>query len=172
MVSLTSTLGGLFGSAVVVKDTGITLNNATMWFNPQPGAVNSIGPGKRILSAATPTLVLRDGTPVAALGSPGGRKVVTAILQCLVNLIDYKMGPQATVSAPRVHNEGKETLIDSRFGEEAAAGLRVLGHDLEVREESFSSTYFARPNGITIDPDTGVLRGGVNQFKPAMAMGL
>ncbi|HEX2280301.1 MAG TPA: gamma-glutamyltransferase, partial [Thermomicrobiales bacterium] len=78
MVSLTSTLGQLFGSGIVIKGTGITLNNATTWFDPEPGAVASIGPGKRTMSAASPILVLKDNQPYAAIGSPGGRRVITA----------------------------------------------------------------------------------------------
>jgi len=86
MVSLTSTLGGVYGSGVVIAGTGIVLNNATMWFDPEPGSVTSIGPGKRTMSAASQVVMLKDGKPFAAFGSPGGRRVISAVYQIAVNL--------------------------------------------------------------------------------------
>lgn len=171
MVSLTSTLGAMFGSGVVVKGTGITLNNGTMWFDPEPGSVTSIGPGKRIMSAAAHTLVLRTGKPFVAIGSPGGRRVISAILQCIVNLADLGLGMQQAISAPRVHSEGRETSISHRFPAEVIEGLRRMGHVTAVREDALGTSWFARPNGVMIDPTTGELRGGVFQLTPATAVG-
>jgi len=172
MVSLTSTLGGAFGSGVVIKGTGILLNNATTWFDPEPGAVASIGPGKRIMSAAAPVLLLRDGRPVAAIGSPGGRRVMSAIYQVIVNLVDFGLGMQAAISAPRVHAEGRLTEISTRFPADVIDGLEQMGHEVVRREDSLSSSFFARPSGIRIDAETGALHGGVFQFTPATAIGL
>lgn len=172
MVALTSTLGGTFGSGVVIKGTGITLNNAVTWFDPEPGAVTSIGPGKRVMSASSPVVLLREGRPYAALGSPGGRRVMSAIYQIIVNLVDFEMGIQAAISAPRVHSEGPATEISTRFPAQIIAGLESLGHRIVPREDSLSSMHFARPNGIVIDPESGDLHGGVFQFTPATAIGV
>jgi len=172
MVALTATLGDHFGSGVVIPGTGIVMNNGAMWFDPRPGSVNSVGPGKRVLWAGTPTLVLRDGRPFMALGAPGGRRIISAVVQVIANVIDFGMGMQAAVAAPRVHCEGAGTEVDALVGADAVEGLRRLGHDVVVREESLSTSYFARPNGVLVDPATGELRGGVNQYKPALAIGL
>lgn len=172
MVSLTSTLGLHFGSAVVVEGTGIVLNNGTMWFDPVPGSTNSVGPGRRIMTAAAPAIVLRDGEPLLAAGAPGGRRVISAVLQTIVNVVDHGMGAQDAVSVPRVHCESRETIVDARLGDERIGALRRLGHDLVVQEETFSTTYFGRPNAVVVDPATGRLLGGVNQYKPAYAIGL
>lgn len=172
IVSLTSTLGAAFGCGVVIKGTGITLNNAVTWFDPRPGAVTSIGPGKRVMSAATPVIVLRDGKPFAAVGSPGGRRVMSAVYQVIVNLIDYQLGMQAAISAPRVHSEGSATEISTRFPAEVIDGLEQMGHQIVRREESLSSSFFARPNGVMIDPETDELRAGVFPFTPATAIGV
>ena len=172
MVSLTSTLGAFYGSGVVIKGTGITLNNATMWFDPEPGAVTSVGPGKRVMSAATPVLVLKDGQPFAAVGSPGGRKVISAVYQVLVNMIDYGMSIQPSISAPRLHSEGFQTDISTRFPAEVIAHLESIGHQVQRREESLSTSFFARPSGIVIDRETGELRGGVFPYTPATASGV
>lgn len=172
MVSLLSTLGLHFGSGVVVKDTGIVLNNGTMWFDPVPGRVNSVGPGKRIITAGAPIVVLRDGKPMLAIGAPGGRRVISSVLHSIVNVIDHGMGPQEALNTPRLHSEGPVTVADSRLGPERLEALARLGHRLEVQEETFSSSHFGRPNAVMVDPCDGRLRGGVNQLKPAMAIGL
>ena len=172
LVSLTSTLGGIFGSGVVIKGTGITLNNAVTWFDPEPGSVASIGPGKRVMSAASPIVLLRDGQPFAALGSPGGRRVMSAIYQVIVNLIDYGQTMQPAISAPRIHAEGRATEVSSRFPEETIDALRSMGHEVEPRDETLSTSFFARPNGVMIHPETGDLHGGVFPFTPATAIGM
>ena len=172
MVSLTSTLGGMFGSGVVIKGTGITLNNATMWFDPEPGSVTSIGPGKRTMSAASQIVMLKDGKPFAAVGSPGGRRVISAVYQIVVNLIDYGLSIQPAISAPRIHSEGRTSEVSTRIPEEVRNALRQLGHEVVDREDSLSSSHFARPNGVMIHPETGELHGGVFPFTPASAVGL
>jgi gamma-glutamyltranspeptidase / glutathione hydrolase len=172
MVSLTSTLGAIFGSGVVVPGTGILLNSGATWFDPRPGSHNSIAPGRRILWAGSPSLVTRNGRPFAAIGAPGGRKVISAVLQVIVNLVEFGMGMQEAISAPRVHCEGRAATIDSRFGEQVLHELSDRGHDLNVQTETFSTSLFGRPNGVLVDPASGRLRGGVNPFKPYFAVGL
>ncbi len=172
MVALTSTLLSGFGSKVVVPGTGILLNNGMGWFDPRPGFPNSIAPGKRCLWAVAPTLVLEGGKPFMALGSPGGRRLITAVLQAVAGVANFGLGMQEAVGYPRVHCEGQATEADRRIGDQVLERLRAMGHLLRVREEGFLASHFARPNGILVDPDTGQLRGGVNQFKPAWAMGM
>ena len=172
MVSLLSTLGQHFGSAVVARDTGVVLNNGTMWFDPVPGRVNSLAPGRRIMTAGAPVIATRDGQPVLAVGAPGGRRVISAVIHSIVHMLDHGMGPQQAVNTPRVHSEGPTTVVDVRVGAETLAALRALGHQVEEREETFSTSYFGRPNAVMVQPGTGRLLGGVNQYKPTMAMGL
>src|SRR5207248_745879 len=86
-VALTATLGGGFGSAVMIRGTGIVLTNGTYWFDPRPGRPNSIAPGKRVLWAGAPTIVLRAGEPFLVCGAPGGRKIMSAVVQTVVNAI-------------------------------------------------------------------------------------
>jgi gamma-glutamyltranspeptidase/glutathione hydrolase len=171
VVSLTSTHGEGFGSGVVARGTGVLLNNGMTWFDPEPGHVNSIGPGKRTLWAPTPTVVLRSGRPFMALGAPGGRRIISAVVQSLVNLLDFGLGVQAAVTAPRLHCEGPITEAERRLGTATLDALARRGHRLEVCDETGSSWRFARPSGIRSDPDTAELTGGVFQLSPAWAMG-
>ena len=168
-VSLTATLGGGFGSGVMVKDTGIVLTNGTYWFDPRPGRPNSIAPGKRVLWAGAPTIVLRAAEPFLVCGAPGGRKIMSAVAQVVVNAIDYGDGPQDATSRPRIHDEGEKLQVDSRIPEEVRAALGEMGHDLDVKVEDVMSTNFARPGAIQIDAET--LRGGVEGTKIGIALG-
>ena len=172
MVTLTSTLLSDFGSKVVVPGTCILLNNGMAWFNPEPGFANSIAPGKRCLWAVTPTLAFKDGRPFLALGSAGGRRLITSVLQTLVGITHFGLGIQDAVSYPRVHCESRSTLADTRIGRAELENLRKMGHILELREEGYAASSFGRPNGILVDHASGLLRGGVNQYKPAWASGL
>jgi len=172
MVSLTSTLGGNFGSRVVIKGTGITLNNATMWFDPEPGSVTSIGPGKRTMSAASQIVMLKDGKPFAAIGSPGGRRVISAVYQMVVNMVDYGLSIQPAISAPRIHSEGRASEISTRIPEEVRNALRELGHEVLEREETLANNFFARPNGVMVNHETGNLHGGAFPYTPATAIGV
>jgi gamma-glutamyltranspeptidase/glutathione hydrolase len=172
MVALTATLGQLFGSGVVVPGTGILLNNGMMWFDPEPGSVNSIGPGKRTMSASTPALVFDDQGPLMVLGAPGGRKVISAVLQVMLNVIDHELGMQAAISAPRIHVEAGPVHADVRLPDDIIQVLRDIGHEVVLREETFLSSYFARPNGILVDRETDTLRSGVEPYKMSTAVGV
>jgi gamma-glutamyltranspeptidase/glutathione hydrolase len=168
-VSLTATLGGAFGSGVMIKGTGILITNGTYWFDPRPGRPNSIAPGKRVLWAGAPTIVLRSGEPFIVCGAPGGRKIMSAIVQTIVNAVDYGDGPQSATSRPRIHDEGEKLQVDSRISEDVRAGLAEMGHDIEVKVEDVLATNFARPGAIQIGGQE--LRGGVEGTKIGIALG-
>jgi diguanylate cyclase (GGDEF)-like protein len=170
LVSLTHTAVGLFGSKVVVPGTGLLLSNGMIWFDPEPGRANSIAAGKRALVNMTPFLALRDGAPYLALGAPGGRKIVSAVPQVLSNLIDFGLGPQAAVEAPRLHTEGEAVYADDRLGPRTLGALRRLGHQVVAQTESYATFYFARPQVIQVVD--GGLVAGVDHLRPATAMGL
>ena len=168
-VSLTATLGGGFGSGVMIKGTGIVITNGTYWFDPRPGRPNSIAPGKRVLWAGAPTIVLRSGEPFLVCGAPGGRKIMSAIVQTIVNSVDYGDGPQSATSRPRIHDEGEKLQVDSRISEDVRADLAAMGHEVEVKVEDVLATNFARPGAIQIAGQE--LHGGVEGTKIGIALG-
>jgi gamma-glutamyltranspeptidase/glutathione hydrolase len=116
-VSVTYTINGSFGADVVAPGTGFFLNNEMDDFTVKPGVpnlyglvqgeANAIAPGKRPLSSMAPTLVEKDGRVVLVLGSPGGSRIITTVLETIMNIVDYGVEPQEAVAAPRVHFQGQ-----------------------------------------------------------------
>jgi gamma-glutamyltranspeptidase/glutathione hydrolase len=114
-VSVTYTLNDWFGARVTAAGTGVLLNNEMDDFTVKigvpnlyglvQGEANSIAPGKRPLSSMSPTIMLKDGKPVLVLGSPGGSRIITAVVHTILNLVDYGMGLQEAVDAPRFHQQ-------------------------------------------------------------------
>jgi gamma-glutamyltranspeptidase/glutathione hydrolase len=142
-VSVTYTLNGNFGAAVAAPGTGFLLNNemddfavkagASNLFGLVQGEANLIQPGKRPLSSMTPTIVEKDGKPVYVLGSPGGPRIITAVVETAMNLIDFRQPPEAAVAAPRFHHQYlPDTLFYEKGGlpADTVAGLSGMGHKL------------------------------------------
>ncbi len=179
MVSMTQTLiGGMTGLGVA-GDTGVVMNCALQWFDPQPGAPNSVAPGKRPLSNMTPMIVERDGKPVLAVGAPGSRRITNAVSQVTLNVLDHGMAVQPAISAPRIDCSLGHILADDRIDGDAIAELRERGHRVDVVHEFInaggpSTGYrgnFSRPAAIHID-DNGIRHGGDYPFVEGMAVGV
>lgn len=170
MVSFTNTAVSLFGARMVVPGTGVLLQNGMIWFDPEPGRVNSIAPGKRPLVNMVPVLAFRKGEPAYTLGAPGGRKIVSVIPQIISNMTDAGDAPQAAMEAPRLHDEGGELLVDNRVGEAALAALRKRKHPVTPKDCTVGNMYFARPIAIRITKKG--LEAGLDATSDASAAGL
>jgi gamma-glutamyltranspeptidase/glutathione hydrolase len=144
-VAVTTTLNGAFGAKVVAGSTGVLLNNEMDDFTVKPGVpnlfglvqgrANAIAPGKRPLSSMTPTVVTKDGALVLVVGSPGGPRIITTVLQVIVNLIDHGMTVSDAVAAPRLHHQWLPDVLfveSGRLSVTVAKALEARGH--EVRE--------------------------------------
>jgi gamma-glutamyltranspeptidase/glutathione hydrolase len=171
MVSCTQTAVGGFGSRVIVPGTGLLLTNGMVVFNPKPGAANSIAGYKRGLANMVPLLALRDGEPMLSIGAPGGRKIMNCNAQIIMNVIDFGMGIQEAIAAPRVDAADRETYVDSRIDSGTVDALRDMGHGVEVVEETPAQGNFAVPVGLMVDGDTGRIHAGVDVFRQAEARG-
>ena len=159
MVCINQTLVNLFGSGVVVPGTGITMNNAMYGLNPEPGHANSIDGRKRRIQNVCPIILLKGGEAVLAVGAPGGRNIPVAVMQVILHIVDFKMGIQEAIEAPRCTRETGRLFIDSRFPPEVRDRLKAIGHDLDWVDEELRS--WARPVGVLRDPKTKLLHGGV-----------
>ena len=156
VVATTQTLNGGFGSKVTVPGTGMLLNNCMHLMDPNPGRTNSIAPGKRILSSMSPTLLMKDGKPFMAIGTPGGVRIFGSVMQAIVNIIDHEMTIQQAVEAPRLWDRGPVLEIESGFPD--VAGLKF---ELERRGHTVETPFKVAGgmNGIMADPETGLMQG-------------
>jgi gamma-glutamyltranspeptidase/glutathione hydrolase len=171
MVSCTQTAVGLFGAKVVTPGLGLLWNNAMIWFNPQPGAANSIAPWKRPLTNMAPLLALSAGKPALSIGAPGGRRIMNCNTQVFLNIAQFGMGIQEAIAQPRVDASTRDTLVDSRLDAATIEALAALGHQLQVVEETAAEVHFATPLGILVDHTLGTLHSGVDVFRIAAAGG-
>ena len=173
-VSLTNTLMAGFGSGFVPKGTGVVMNNGMMWFDPIPGRVNSIMPGKYPLNNMTPALVLGPDGVRMAVGASGGRRITNCVTQLVSKVVDFVMGPQEAIDSPRVDCSLPVTSVDPRLPADVIAELEARGHRIYVIGDNhvqggFAS--FASPVAIVRDSDGG-FRAGVDTFHSAYAEGL
>ena len=143
-VSSTYTLNSTFGSGVVIKDTGILMNNEMDDFAAAPGIPNQFGllgaeanqivPGKRPLSSMTPTIVMKDGYFFFTTGSPGGSRIITAVLQSIINIVDYGMNLEEANAAKRIHHQWQPDLlqIESSIDPEIKNQLLELKYNIKI----------------------------------------
>lgn len=142
-VSVTYTLNGSFGSGVTAKGTGVLMNNEMDDFTAKPGSPNQFGllqsernaiePGKRPLSAMSPTILSKDGKLFLVVGSPGGPKIISTVLQTILNVVDFGMDVQQAVDFPRFHHQWMpdELWVESwGFSPDALEKLEAMGHKL------------------------------------------
>jgi gamma-glutamyltranspeptidase/glutathione hydrolase len=145
-VSITHTAANHFGAKVVCPKTGLLLDAAMGWFNACPGAANSIAPGARPLSNMGPALLLRGGGAAAALGAPGGRRIIGAVAHIL-GALAAGLDAKAALAEPRADASGDAALLDEALAEDAAA-LRAEGLPVRLvaREHEPYGYELARPN--------------------------
>ena len=170
MVSLTNTAVSLFGARMVVPGTGILLQNGMIWFDPEPGRINSIAAGKRPLVNMVPVLGFRQGAPSFTMGAPGGRKIIAVIPQIISNMLDAGDSPQAAMAAPRLYTEGGELWVDDRVGAAHLAALKRMKHPVVAKQTSIATFHFARPVAIRIGKKG--LEAGLDPVSDASAAGV
>lgn len=159
VVSNTYTLNFSYGTGVVADGTGILLNNEMADFAAKPGVPNAFGlmggdanavaGGKRPLSSMSPTIVLRDGMPFLATGSPGGSRIITTVLQLLINVIDHRMNIADATNAPRVHHQWlpDELRIEEGIGTDTQRLLTAMGHTLKLARSTGATQSIMRVDG-------------------------
>ena len=178
-VAVTTTLNSWFGSKVMVTGAGFVLNNEMDDFTAKPGtpnqyglvqgANNAVGPGKRMLSAMTPTVVLRpDGELFFVTGTPGGATIITTVFQTIVNVVDYGMNVVQAVNAPRVHHQHLPDQVRYEQGglpPEVVSDLEARGHTLVERGDISGDV-----EAIMVMPD-GTLEAAADPRRGGAAVG-
>jgi gamma-glutamyltranspeptidase/glutathione hydrolase len=145
-VSVTYTINGFFGAFVMAPGTGFLLNDEMDDFTTKPGvpnqfglvqgAANAIAPGKRPLSSMAPTIVTKNGQVILVLGSPGGSRIITIVLETLVDSLDYGLSPAEAANAPRFHHQWLPDEIDAEplaLSPGTIKALKAMGY--QIREQ-------------------------------------
>lgn len=145
MVAITTTLNNHFGSKTVAGHAGFLLNDEMDDFSVKPGVpnmygavggdANAIAPNKRMLSAMSPTIVLKDGLPFLVLGTPGGTTIPTSVIQSIVNIIDYNMDIEKAIVEPKFHHQWAPDIlyVEKGFDAKVLDGLRKMGYTVQER---------------------------------------
>ena len=168
-VAVTTTLNGWFGSRVTADGLGFLLNDEMDDFSSKPGVpngdgliqgeANAIGPGKRPLSSMTPTIVAHEGRTVMVLGSPGSSKIITALANVLIGVIDYGMNIQEAANAPRFHNQWLPDVVNVEkwFSPDTLSALRQMGYTIQtgISDGDTVRGYWSDAECIAIDEKTG-----------------
>ena len=146
IVSATVTLGGLFGSKIMPAGAGFFLNNSLRYCTFEPaGNPMDAHPGRRKLSSDSPSIILKDGRPVYALGTPGGHTITQAVAQMIMNLLDHGMTIEEAISSPRIAFVEPNTLaVEETIPESIRQSLADMGHEVQVR-------YIGNANGLAIE---------------------
>lgn len=174
-VALTQTLGAGYGSKVVVGDTGLIFSNQMRHMHLDPDSPSQIRGGIRPRSNQSPTIVLKEGELVLAVGTPGGDGIWQRLAQVIVNVLDFDLSIQEAVSAPRFSYAGHQETggaiepiwrVEDRVPTAVIEALRAMGHEIEVVESEGGAV-----NGITRDPETGALVGGADPRSRSYAVG-
>lgn len=156
-VALTQTINGFFGSGVYVEPLGILMNNELYDYDFQEGAVNIPEAGKIPRSNMSPTLIFKDGQLVASIGTPGGRRIGSALAQILINKIDFDLSLQEAINAPRLFVEANigRVSYESRIPRETVeAAVKLLDENefQTIREMSEFNVFFGGAQGIWLEP--------------------
>jgi gamma-glutamyltranspeptidase/glutathione hydrolase len=184
-VAVTTTLNDSFGSRVTAEGLGFLLNDEMDDFAAKQGVpnlygliqgpANAIGPGKRPLSAMTPTIVLKDGKLYLVLGSPGGARIITTVANILMGVMDYGMNIEEAVNALRFHNQWlpDQVNVEQWFSPDAVKLLQQMGHKVEIGETVAGewTPYWSDGECIAIDQKTGERLGGSDGRNNGKAVG-
>ncbi|MEM7406833.1 MAG: gamma-glutamyltransferase [Pseudomonadota bacterium] len=165
VVALTQTLLSVFGSKVMLPESGILWNNGVMWFDPRPGRPNSMAPGKRPLANMCPTIVVRDDGARFALGASGGRRIMPAVFQLASFLTDYRMNLDAAMHQGRIdYCAGPEVGVDRVLGDAVLERIAAC-HPAAFATHGVYPALYACPNTAGISAD-GRLSGAAFVMSP------
>lgn len=165
MVVVTKTVDATFASALVAEGTGILLNDTLYDFSTDPDSPNVVAGNKRPLSSMSPTLVVKDGQPVMALGAPGATRIISGVMQVITKVIDHGMDVQDAIDAVRMHDDFGTLILERRVGEDVIDALRSMGHEVNASEVWFTFPCVQAVARL----DDGTLRGAADPRRDGKA---
>lgn len=168
LVSYTTTIEDIFGSGVMVPGYGFMLNNELTDFDAIPGDVNQVEPGKRPRSSMTPTIVLKDGQPFLAVGSPGGSTIIASVSQTILNVIDHGMNIEDAIRAPRIFSSSYPNVAwEAGIDQDVILQLMAKGHVFAEQPAEIGNV-----QAIVYDFETGKMYGGADNTREGTVLGV
>lgn len=177
-VAVTYSLNGFFGARVIADHTGFFLNNEMDDFSISSGIANKFGliqsdknivaPGKRPLSSMTPTIITKNGKVFMVLGSPGGPRIITAVLLTILNIIDYQFSLQQAINAPRFHYQGQPDIVEAEplaFSFLTTKRLEHMGYQISTQNT------WAAIEAIMVNPNNELTGANDNRRPDGAAIG-
>lgn len=160
LVCITNSLGSVYGSGIVVPETGVCLNNFLYWAEVMPGSPSRAAPGGPLNMCVSPTISTRDGNAVLALGTPGSYGIVQTQPQAMVHLLDYALPLQEAIEAPRARLwDGRVVEQEDRIDGRVIDGLIARGHDVQRAADGGWTMRCGGMQAVARDPTTGLLTG-------------
>lgn len=174
IVSLTQSINHFFGSGIIPENTGFLLNNHMDDFSREPDSPNAPRPNRRPVSSMGPLIMFKGDKPFLVLGSPGGTRIFPSLTQIIVNIIDFGMGLDEAIEAPRffsysVSGEPRNIYLEARIPQNIRQALESMGHLLTVREDF--DTYFGGAQGIMILDRKNAIHGGADSRRDGYGAG-
>jgi len=174
IVSLTQSINYFFGSGIIPEGKGFLLNNHMDDFSRDPQSPNAPRPGRRPVSSMGPLILFKGNEPFLVLGSPGGTRIFPSLTQIIVNIIEFGMGLDEAIEAPRffsysVQGEPRNIFCESRIPEDIRQNLEAMGHALTVRDAY--DKYFGGAQGILVFPGNKIIHGGADSRRDGFGAG-
>lgn len=180
IVSVTQTINYFFGNGLVVPGFGFFMNNQLSGFSFSSSSASYIEPLKQPVSHIMPTIVMKDGNPYATLGSPGSMRIPAAVLQVLINMIDFGMNIQEAIEYPRIYcyavgsdetfTNKKDLYLEQAFDDDARNGLSALGYNLIFQGSRDIDLYFGGVQGVRFI-EGNKMHGGADPRRDGKALG-
>jgi gamma-glutamyltranspeptidase/glutathione hydrolase len=168
MVACTTTIEEVFGSGIMVPGYGFMLNNEMTDFDAVPGGVNQVEPYKRPRSSMSPTMLLKDGQPFMALGSPGGSTIIASVSQSIINVIDFGMPIQKAILTPRVYSsEYPNVSWENGIPEDVRLELMEKGHAFNAEPQDIGNVQAA-----LYDAESKKMYGGADNTREGTVLGV
>jgi gamma-glutamyltranspeptidase/glutathione hydrolase len=169
VVAMTETIECYFGSGITVPETGILLNDEMHDFDPRPGHANSVSPGKQPASNQSPTVVSKNGKFVLGLGSAGGTRIVSAVIQAISNVIDHRLDVSAALAAPRIHYEKGTVHLEGGIPRNVETAIQATGKKVNFRGNF--DIYFGGVHAVAEGPSKEGFSGAADPRRDGVARG-
>jgi len=181
IVSVTQTINHFFGNGIVPEGTGFFLNNQLSSFTLTATSASYVKPFKQPVSHIMPTIIMKDGNPYATLGSPGSMRIPSAVLQVILNMIDFGMDIQTAINMPRFYSyacantnyssTSKDIYVERALYKTVKEGLTAMNYNVIVEGSGDIDLYFGGVQGIRFIYEEGKLHGGADPRRDGKALG-